>query len=108
MIAFRKWIDKFTDSGPYGSKFDQAIFGQNVYSKREVLDRYEQHTKHCRFCSGALRNFKILQAVAGAGCLLSLWTRNFVLGVSCLAGVYFAEKWKQKFIYEDHIHAHVD
>jgi phenylpropionate dioxygenase-like ring-hydroxylating dioxygenase large terminal subunit len=115
VIAFRKWIDKFTDAGPYGSTVAGAghplatLSQKTVYSKREVLDRYEQHTKHCRFCSTALRNFKVLQAVAVAGFLVSCWVRSRPLvGLVCLALAGFAEHWKRKFYYVDHIHAHVD
>ena len=110
VVGFRGWIDKFTNSGPYGDSIGKGHYDvqREEYSKREVLDRYEQHTKHCKACSGALRNTKIIQALAVVSCLVSACTRNVVCCLLSLAGVYFAEKWKQRFIFVDHVHAHQD
>ena len=72
------------------------------------MDRYEQHTKHCKACSGALRNTKILQVAALVACVVGACLRNLPLALASLAAAFYAEKWKQRFIFVDHIHAHQD
>lgn len=103
VTGFRVWIDRFTDNGPYQGRAQRS--GREL-TKREVLDRYEQHTKHCHICMGALRGFKIFQGVGAGGLLVSLLARSFVGAVLSLAAVLWAEQWKQKFFFVDHVHAH--
>jgi len=111
VTGFRTWVDKFTNGGPYGLAGDtgkSAGAAAAAYTKREVMDRYEQHTKHCKACSGALRNTKILQVAALVACVVGACLRNLPLALASLAAAFYAEKWKQRFIFVDHIHAHQD
>eukprot|EP00798_Chlamydomonas_sp_ICE-L_P019915 gene19915-26620_t len=50
-----------------------------------LLDRYESHTKHCKACSSAMKNFQIAQFVAAAGVVASL------IGFAIACGVLIAQ-----------------
>ncbi len=119
VTGFRLWVDKFTNGGPYelgtggGGDDDanapapaMAAAAAATLTKREVMDRFEQHTRHCKACSGALRNTKILQMLALVACLAAACLRNLPVALAALAGAFYAEKWKQRFIFVDHVHAH--
>jgi hypothetical protein len=46
---------------------DQSLpgFGSlNALPRQQLLNRYESHTKHCKYCSAALRNFQALHRVS--------------------------------------------
>ena len=51
VAAFRKWLDMRGGGGPptkLPQKLPPLVDGQEVF-----LNRYEQHTRHCPYCSGA-------------------------------------------------------
>eukprot|EP00210_Caulerpa_lentillifera_P001674 g1609.t1 len=53
VMKFRKW---FESTGQCGAVFggDKAMGIETELTKEQVLDRYEQHTKHCKTCMQAL------------------------------------------------------
>eukprot|EP00879_Flechtneria_rotunda_P000993 GHRR01001127.1.p1 GENE.GHRR01001127.1~~GHRR01001127.1.p1 ORF type:complete len:589 (+),score=133.13 GHRR01001127.1:142-1908(+) len=60
MMAFRNWMKTYGNGGPPVSKMKQPTRpeAQLVIPREQLLDRYNQHTKHCKACSGALTNFQ--------------------------------------------------
>ena len=96
IVAYRKWLFGRGGGGPFGSPFApsplvspstapspaSASSSSASYSpssklpehlaEASILSRYEQHTKHCRSCSVALRNaVKVKRAGAAAALLLA-------------------------------------
>ena len=82
---FRRWLEKEGARGPqYSRSFSGKSFSQNGYvdgkrdsslgievseqhlTHRQILDRYEQHTKFCPYCRPALRNVRVVRSVLNA------------------------------------------
>ena len=64
VIEFRKWFDRYCQGKlPWNEAEKKNILEQyNVNENRqEMLDRYNQHTKFCSSCQGALKNIKRIQ-----------------------------------------------
>eukprot|EP00210_Caulerpa_lentillifera_P001760 g1690.t1 len=56
VLSFRKWFEaNKTEAVDKGS---ESFTTQTALSKEQLLDRYEQHTKHCKTCSQALSNIR--------------------------------------------------
>ncbi len=58
VVLLRRWLDEYAGGGPTYSPF-HALKGQPApappaagrpLSRRQILDRYEQHTRHCPSC----------------------------------------------------------
>jgi len=63
IAAFRNW---FEGEGDYGKAYGgcKAPDMSEALSKEQILDRYEQHTKHCKFCTDLLRDInKVIYAL---------------------------------------------
>lgn len=65
VIEFRRWFDLYSQGKlPWE---DVGIFPPPVLptngDRRQVLDRYSQHTQHCSSCRNALKQIKRLQVV---------------------------------------------
>eukprot|EP00854_Cymbomonas_tetramitiformis_P016201 gene16201-19226_t len=60
VIAMRKWYD---EHGMDGQPLWHGPAGvpRRPVAQEEVLDRYNQHTKHCAVCKGGLRRLKGIQ-----------------------------------------------
>ena len=120
VLAFRAWLRKFGNSQPdwYGSPSQDAL-PSTVLSKREMLDRYEQHTLKCSSCRGAHKAFQTLQKVfmgatvvfgATAGIPADVQFR-ILLGAAALisAALAYAFYDRQKhFVFVDYVHADID
>ncbi|KXZ51963.1 hypothetical protein GPECTOR_11g86 [Gonium pectorale] len=119
VVAMRRWLDEFGGAVPTcepGAPLPPAM------SKREVLDRYSQHTKDCRHCQAALRNIDLATALAAAGAALAaVWlVARAVVGlpllapasgwgalaaVACAGAVAALRSLRQQFFYVDYVHA---
>eukprot|EP00803_Ostreobium_quekettii_P009766 evm.model.scf_320.2 EVM.evm.TU.scf_320.2 scf_320:18142-20710(-) len=74
--------------GPRGPDGELMTIGQEETREEVLLDRYEQHTRHCRACSGALRNVELAMPVAqGAIAALSAVFLSLVLQAKSRAAV---------------------
>jgi hypothetical protein len=51
VVAFRTWLDTVGGGGPFGPLPLAAGYPQPITSRRELLDRYHQHTASCSSCS---------------------------------------------------------
>eukprot|EP00210_Caulerpa_lentillifera_P001759 g1689.t1 len=78
VMSFRNWFEKV---GHYGSAFggDQPLGLENELSKEQLLDRFEQHTKHCKMCLQALSNIRSSISVLRAVTVISLCATGFLL-----------------------------
>jgi pheophorbide a oxygenase len=123
VIAWRKWMDRHGINLPTLPK-TAADLGPAL-TREQIFDRYNQHTKDCPHCSTALRNITIAAGVlAAVACvaLASVWVAVTAvtpavplvstysalhLGVAAVAGAVAGLLWRlrQKFIFEDYIHA---
>ncbi|VAI09886.1 unnamed protein product [Triticum turgidum subsp. durum] len=120
VLAFRAWLRKFGNSQPdwYGSPSQDAL-PSTVLSKREMLDRYEQHTLKCSSCRGAHKAFQTLQKVfmgatvvfgATSGIPADVQLR-ILLGAGALISAALAYVFydRQKhFVFVDYVHADID
>ncbi|GLC69204.1 hypothetical protein PLESTF_000801700 [Pleodorina starrii] len=119
VVAFRRWFDKFGGAVPTcepGTPLPPLI------TKRQLLDRYEQHTVNCRHCQKALRNVDVATGLAAvAGLLAAAWLlARAMLGLPLLApatglgllaaaaagaAVAGLRALRQQFIFVDYVHA---
>jgi hypothetical protein len=89
-------------------------------NRQEVLDRYRQHTQHCRSCSAALKTVQRLQVVLLGGFVLTvsgvallpdalrlrLGLPLMVMAFLGLAGFTWLKVWLEpRFYFVDYIHA---
>lgn len=132
VMAFRKW---FETVGDHGAAFggDQPI--ESELSKEEILDRYEQYTKHCKpalqtlkdansavvvlkivFCvSSLVASVLVLKELSVGAVSLTSMVKNVMLMVSALISAlsfYFVNYLEKKFIplfyFVDHSYADMD
>jgi pheophorbide a oxygenase len=57
VLSWRRWIDEFGSALPVLPKSAADI--PPLLPRAAIFDRYNQHTKHCPHCSGALRNINV-------------------------------------------------
>lgn len=66
-----RWLNGKIGKGgpklPNGSLLLQNDFPDE--DRRQLLDRYNSHTKNCKICMGTLRNTRILKALANVACV---------------------------------------
>jgi len=122
VIEFRKWFDKYCQGTlPWKqvglNSSDTISINDN---RQEVLDRYRQHTQHCRSCSTALKTVQRLQVVLLGGFVLTvsgvallpdvlrlrLGLPLMVMAFLGLAGFTWLKVWLEpRFYFVDYIHA---
>ncbi|KAG2674590.1 hypothetical protein I3760_13G143400 [Carya illinoinensis] len=120
VLAFRNWLRRHGNSQPewFGINNQQPL-PSTVFSKRQMLDRFEQHTLKCSSCKGAYTRFQALQkfligatvlCCATAGIPSDMQLRIFLAGLALLcAGLAFASHELQKnFVFVDYVHAEID
>ncbi|KAG2490582.1 hypothetical protein HYH03_010976 [Edaphochlamys debaryana] len=119
VIAARRWLEEFGGAVPTcepGTPMPAQM------TKRQTIDRYSQHTAHCRHCSEALRNTERgMAAAAVAGVVAAVWlvARALVgapllapataLGAAAVAGCALLVRalagLREQFVYVDYVHA---
>ncbi|WP_445173288.1 Rieske 2Fe-2S domain-containing protein [Microcoleus sp.] len=122
VIEFRNWFDRYCHGQlPWSEVRINVPPTRNINSDREqILDRYKQHTQHCRSCREALLIVQRLQAVlliyfAITVCAVALLpdrlqlTLGLPLIVTALLGLG-AYAWlrfwlRPRFYFVDYIHA---
>ena len=102
---YKKWVFKHLPQIPYF----YHIKNNHELGRKDILNRYEQHTKHCKFCKRALKNCKILQRVGTVvlGKVFSSRKKPFYL-VFALLNYYFFHKLMKQFVFQDYIHNDID
>jgi pheophorbide a oxygenase len=121
VLAFRSWLKRHGKGGP--EWFPEAKVGlpppSTVLSKREMLDRAEQHTLICSSCRQAQKNFQLWQKIlwgstvvlaAGAGVPPDLTVRVILAAgaVTSAAVAYALKEGEKNFIFKDYVHSEID
>lgn len=61
VIEFRKWCDRYLPDPAFGQSSMLDVTGVSTLDRRQMLDRYRQHTQHCYSCRSALKTIHRLQ-----------------------------------------------
>ncbi|KAK9812601.1 hypothetical protein WJX72_000303 [[Myrmecia] bisecta] len=121
VVGLRRWLADKAGGGPEWP--EGAEWAPQDMRREVLLDRYNQHTKHCPSCSQALRVFTALQTLAAAACALLLVAAAARLGagraqlvswsMAALGGAALAlaavaralHRLCRKFVFVDYVHA---
>ncbi|XP_002523735.2 pheophorbide a oxygenase, chloroplastic [Ricinus communis] len=120
VLAFRNWLRRHGNSQPEWFSFDgQQPLPSTILSKRQMLDRFEQHTNKCSSCRKAYTAFRTLQKLligatvafsATAGIPSDLNLRIILAGLAILSAVsaYILNQLENNFVHVDYVHAEID
>ncbi|MBU7585518.1 MAG: Rieske 2Fe-2S domain-containing protein [Nostoc sp. TH1S01] len=123
IIEFRSWFDRYCHGQlPWSEVGIDVSPVRNInHHRQQILDRYNQHTKHCHSCKEALLVVERLQAVLLiyfiiTVCAVALFPDGLrlTLGLPLIASALLglgAYAWlrfwlRPKFYFVDYIHAH--
>ena len=105
ILHYRKWIKRTLPAIPY-LKHKQEV---NEMTRKEVFDRYEQHTKNCIYCKKALKNIIKIQKY---GTLLFgmgfIYFRSILFAFAAYANYRVFDFFKKMFYFQDYIHNEID
>ncbi|GAV73168.1 Rieske domain-containing protein/PaO domain-containing protein [Cephalotus follicularis] len=120
VLAFRNWLRRHGNSQPewFGSRNEQSL-PSTVLSKRQMLDRFEQHTLKCSSCRGAYNAFQTWEKVLIGATVVCCVTAGIpsdmqlriVLAAVALASAglaYALHELKKNFVFVDYVHAEID
>ncbi|CAN1354395.1 Pheophorbide a oxygenase, chloroplastic [Linum perenne] len=120
VLAFRNWLRRHGNSQPeWFSSTPQQPLPSTVLSKRQMLDRFEQHTQKCSSCRKAYSTFQTLQKVligatvalcgiAGIPDDIKLRVLLAGLGLASAAFAYVLNQLEKNFVFIDYVHAEID
>ncbi|KAF2321731.1 hypothetical protein GH714_001949 [Hevea brasiliensis] len=120
VLAFRNWLRRHGNSQPEWFGFsNQQPLPSTVLSKRQMLDRFEQHTQQCSSCKRAYTAFQALEKFligatvffsATAGIPSDLQFRVFLAGLAILSAglAYILNQLERNFVYVDYVHAEIE
>ncbi|XP_030521037.1 pheophorbide a oxygenase, chloroplastic [Rhodamnia argentea] len=120
VLAFRNWLRRHGNSQPdwFGSSSRQPL-PSTVLSKRQMLDRLEQHTLKCSSCRKAYEAFQTWQKLligatiffcTTAGIPSDMQLRIILAGVAilCSGMAYALHELQKNFVFVDYVHADID
>ncbi|CAA0815021.1 Pheophorbide a oxygenase- chloroplastic [Striga hermonthica] len=120
VLAFRNWLRRHGNSQPewFGSTKQQPL-PSTTMSKRQMLDRFEQHTLKCSSCRNAYGSFQTLHKIlVGAAVVLTATSGippemqlRIVLGalaILCAGLAYAVNEIQKNFVFVDYVHADID
>ncbi|GMG98786.1 hypothetical protein Nepgr_000626 [Nepenthes gracilis] len=120
VLAFRNWMRRHGNGQPewFGSTTQQPL-PSTILSKRQMLDRFEQHTLKCSSCKQAYSNFQTLQKVligvtiifsTTAGIPSELQSRIILSALATVsAGLAYAlHEFQKNFVFVDYVHAEIE
>lgn len=120
VLAFRNWLRRYGKGQPdwFGTVIQQSL-PSTVLSKRQMLDRFEQHTLKCSSCKHAFKDFhkwkKLLISAAVVFCassgIPSEIQLRLLLGGSAVASAalaYALHELQKNFVFVDYVHADID
>ncbi|KAK0605676.1 hypothetical protein LWI29_029481 [Acer saccharum] len=120
VLAFRNWLRRHGNSQPDWFEFNsQQPLPSMVLSKREMLDRFEQHTLKCSSCKSAYSSFQMWQkiligatvvfcATAGIPSDTQLRIILAALGLVSAASAYALHELQKNFVFVDYVHAEIE
>lgn len=120
VLAFRNWLRRHGNSQPewFGVPSLQSL-PSTVLSKRQMLDRFEQHTLKCQSCKKAYTTFQTLQKfligasvafAATAGVPSEMKFRIILAGSAIISAIvaYIINDLQKNFVYVDYVHAEIE
>eukprot|EP00252_Welwitschia_mirabilis_P000707 TRINITY_DN1067_c0_g1_i1.p1 TRINITY_DN1067_c0_g1~~TRINITY_DN1067_c0_g1_i1.p1 ORF type:complete len:207 (+),score=20.58 TRINITY_DN1067_c0_g1_i1:122-742(+) len=121
VLAFRNWLRRYGKGEPewFAPKNSGLPLPSTVLTKRQMLDRYEQHTLKCSSCKKAYQSFQLLQKVLlGATVILAatagippLMEQRIFLAIGAIltaGGGFLLKELEKNFVYIDYVHAEID
>jgi hypothetical protein len=75
-LKFRRWFDRYCQGQLPWLSDSNAIATTPPPDRRQILDRYHQHTQHCQSCRNALKLIRRLQWG-----LLAYWILSVIIVV---------------------------
>ncbi|KAL7618156.1 hypothetical protein Lser_V15G02417 [Lactuca serriola] len=120
VLAFRNWLRRHGKSQPewFGQPNIQSL-PSTYLSKRQMLDRFEQHTLKCSSCKKAHERFETLKKVLIGGCVVlcaaagvpsEIQIRVVFAGFAVLSAglAYYCHELQKNFVFVDYVHADID
>ncbi|KAK4369564.1 hypothetical protein RND71_013356 [Anisodus tanguticus] len=120
VLAFRNWLRRHGNSQPewFGSTDSQPL-PSTVLSKRQMMDRFEQHTLKCSSCRNAYYTFEKLQKLLIGAVVVCCATSGIpadvnvriILGSLAIisAGLaYILHELQKNFVFVDYVHAEIE
>ncbi|KAK3205883.1 hypothetical protein Dsin_019929 [Dipteronia sinensis] len=120
VLAFRNWLRRHGNSQPdwFGYTSQQPLPSM-VLSKREMLDRFEQHTLKCSSCKSAYSSFQIWQKILIGAAVVFCATAGIpsdtqlriilaALGLVSAASAYALHELQKNFVFVDYVHAEIE
>ncbi len=105
IVLYKKWIKKNLPTIPYFRKIKEL----RQLSRREILDRYEQHTKNCIHCKTVLKNIIKIQKY---GTLLLgmcfIHFKSLLFALAAYGNYKIFGYFKKMFYFQDYIHNEID
>ncbi|KAK4440674.1 Pheophorbide a oxygenase, chloroplastic [Sesamum alatum] len=118
VLAFRNWLKRHGQPEWFGSTEQQPL-PSTILSKRQMLDRFEQHTLKCSSCRRAYTTFQTLQKFLIGGAVVCAATAGIppdvqirivlgALAVLSSALAYALNELQKNFVFVDYVHADID
>ena len=101
VMFYRKWIKNALPTIPHFIKRREI----RDLTRKEVFDRYEQHTKHCKECKTALKKINRTKNYGTLFFILSFFYIKHP-ALFAIAALYYMlfEKMRNMFYFEDYVH----
>ena len=100
---YHKWRKKFPK--PWSKFIENSANETNILSRKQVFDRYHDHTKQCISCSKTLNNIIIIQNMLPSLLLVhSIYSNNLVETILAIFIYSICENFKTFFMYRDYNH----
>ncbi|XP_047171523.1 pheophorbide a oxygenase, chloroplastic-like [Vigna umbellata] len=120
VLAFREWLRRQGNGQPeWFANISNLPLPSTVLSKREMLDRFEQHTLKCSSCKGAYEGFQIWQKVligatvmfcATSGIPADVHFRVLLAGLAIVSAAlaFTLNQLQKNFEFVDYVHAEIE
>ncbi|CAM8970557.1 unnamed protein product [Rhodiola kirilowii] len=120
VLAFRNWLRRHGNSQPewYGTSIGLPP-PSTILSKRQMLDRFEQHTLKCSSCKSAYESFQTLEKFligatvffcAATGIPPDTKLRVILAALALISAglAYTCKELQKNFIFVDYVHSEID
>ena len=105
VTMYRKWFKRALPTIPF---FAKKSFGREL-TRKEVLDRFQQHTAICSVCKSSFQNVQKAQKWGSVFLLLSFYaTKRLPFLVSYLIYFTILDTIRKQFLFQDYIHDKID
>ncbi|KOM50629.1 hypothetical protein LR48_Vigan08g145600 [Vigna angularis] len=120
VLAFRNWLRRHGNGQPeWFANISNLPLPSTVLSKREMMDRFEQHTLKCSSCKGAYEGFQIWQKVligatvmfcATSGIPADVQFRVLLAGLAIVSAAlaFTLNQLQKNFEFVDYVHAEIE